>query len=319
MAATHSPGMLFSLLMIATAAVGPDLRPVMVDWSGVSESAVQRCNLALLQTLLLQGMVESGFAVVDTLGPRVIKVTLRERKGAFLVDAQRDDVVAKRRVPIPNRCDSTIAVDLQAAARATALEVEEQTPTPPPTSNAPVAPFWADRPPPVVEDVRVQAAPVSTSARAWTGPRGRVGLGASMSSSGSPFAALTAQIGARYGGWWLAASLDAAVRDSLGVIVLEPALGPELSRLVSVGNVQLGIGLSAQLLSHRYWRDDGGGGHFDARFSAPLRVEHATSGVGLALVPSVRMRPVEHRIGDELAYKARLLGFLAAITFRIPP
>ncbi|MEZ0315028.1 MAG: hypothetical protein ACAI38_24930 [Myxococcota bacterium] len=312
--------MLLSLLMLATLAAAPELRPAMVDWSGVSDATVRRCNLGLLQSLLLQGMVESGFAVVDAVGPRVIQVTLIERKGGIAVEARRDDVVARRRVPVPQRCDSTIGVELQAAARATATEVEEQTRfiAPVPASTAPTAPLWADSPRAPVETVQAEAPRASTT-REWSGPRGRIGLGAGLSSAESPFAVLTGQLGVRYGGWWVAACVDAALRDSLGVIVLEPALGPEVSRLTRVGFADMSIGLAVQLLGHAFWRDDDRGGHLDVRVSAPLRVEHATSGFGIALVPTFRLRPVEHRVGDDLAYRVRHVGGLVAITFRIPP
>ena len=316
--------MLLPLLLFAAVAATSDadaeLRPVTVDWSAVSDTTVRRCGLGLMQSLLLQGMVESGFAVVDATGPTVIRVTLREQKLAIVVEARRDEVVATRKVMVPARCDSTIGVDLQAAARATAREVEEQTRVvaSAPAGQRPTSPFWADPVAKPVENLQEATTPRS-GPREWSGPRGRVGVGAAMSSADSPFAAITGQLGVRYGGWWVAAAIDASLRDSLGVIAFEPALGPEISRTTRVGFADVSLGVALQVLSHVFWRDGDRGGHVDARVSVPLRFEHATTGLGLAVVPSFRLRPVEHRMGDELAYRVRHVGGLLAITFRIPP
>lgn len=319
------------LLMIVAAAAGPPagaaLRPVMIDWSAVSDATVQRCGLGLLQSLLLQGMVESGFAVVDTAGPQVIKVTLRERKGAVLVEAQRDDVVARRRVAVPVRCDSTIGVDLQAAARGTALEVEqvvkERQPPPPansePVTPPPTSPLWAEPTPSRAEPLRAEVVAPEIHERGPARIRGRLGAGVALSHADSPFVAVTAQLGGRFGGWSVAASFDGALRNSLGVTVFEPALGPEVSRIVRLGGMELGVGAAVQLLGHAFWRDDDRGGHLDVRFSVPVRLEHAGTGIGLALVPNLRLRPVEHRVGEDVAYSIGHFGGLAALTFRVPP
>lgn len=229
--------LVLSLSLRAPPAV--EVRTVSIDWSAIAEQTVARCNLTLLQSMLLQALIEAGFAVVDMPIERTIRLTLRDGRSGILIDAERAGAVAKRAVGLDRRCDSTIGVELQAAAIAAARDVESLTPLPPDVVPAP-PPSLGEEPPRdqelerhttwtrpthdfVVDPVPTVRDTTERSPSAWFG---RVGAGVVASRTGSPFVGVALQLVRAARRWSFGLNLDVAVRSGGSVRVVEPALGP---------------------------------------------------------------------------------------------
>lgn len=284
------------LVMFGTRTVLAASEPVRVavDWSAISDATIDRCNLTGLQSLLLQTLIEAGYAVVDITDSRAIRVTIGEEAARFGVVGSFENARATRSVRLPQRCDGTIGIDLQSAVRAVADELRHvATPAPPPA------------PAPIV----ITQAPAPA-------PQPRLTLSVGGGVSGSTTSSLFAMPMVRASRWtrelYLAVQLDVATRSQHDVIVVEPVLSLSGGRrLVHSGAFAIAVGASAGLLGHVFTTDGDSGGHVDARFGVPVDVSYAM--VTLTAMPTMRLRPVTYRTDDAIAYRADRFGLLVAL------
>lgn len=132
----------------ATASVSAARPRVSLDWSAVSDKRVELCGLSGLQNMLLQALIEEQFAVVSDTDELGIALRLSEDETGIVVEGRHSGQIRRRRVPFPETCDSTFAIDLQAAVRGVAVELGELPPQVPRGDEAPRAPRTGRRAPP---------------------------------------------------------------------------------------------------------------------------------------------------------------------------
>jgi hypothetical protein len=271
---------------------------VAVDWSRVPDEAITRCGLSGLESALLQALVDEHYAVVKEADVRGVRVTIDVDGSAFRVRAEHRSETVRGDVPIPTPCDSTIEVDLVDRMMRAVREV--------------IARARAAETPPVLA-----AGPTLDDSATADGGGWWLSAGPMLVSPGSTSWLFGVRVSIRrllpFG---LAAGLvgEAAMRAPSGLVLAEPVLAVIVTKMISAGGaLELGVGGEAALLAHLYQRDDGGGGHLDARFGLPLEVKTPILGAGLALVPYFRVREVQHRIGDDIVHDGRAFGVLLTL------
>lgn len=282
------------------------LPQVSVDWSEVPDAVIARCGLAGLEAMVLQGMVDEGYAVVRSIPEDGIALVIRSDGDRFTVEGARAERRASREVPIPARCDSTIQVEILAALREVGgelrLEPAELRPA------APVETATAAAPPAI-------AAPVETEER----PPWRIwgGFGAVL-PSGTGMFALRAGVRRRIEDvWFLGLLLEGSVRPTSDVLVFEPVLAAQgvFEIWSSASGIAVLTGIEAGLLAHLFSRSgEGGGGHVDGRFGVFIEGRLPILGATLLILPYVRLRPVRQQVGVETAFEARHFGAVFALS-----
>ena len=284
--------MLFPLLLAA-------LPPVSVDWSGVSDATIERCDLSGLESLVLQGMVDEGYAVVRSIPPDGIALVIRAEAGRFTVEGTRSDRHATRAVVIPSPCDSTIQVEILAGMRAVSEELSVEVKVEPPkqTSTSTIA-----QPPIAI------AEPLP-----W---RISGGVGAVLPSETGMF---TVRAGVRRRiaeVWFLGVLLEGSVRPSRGVVVFEPVLAAQgvWELWSSASGIAVLIGLEAGLLGHVFTREGDTGGHADGRFGLLIEGRLPVLGATLLVLPYIRMIPVRQEVFGVTAFEAGHFGAVFALS-----
>jgi hypothetical protein len=273
------------------------LPQVSVDWSSIPDAVIARCDLSGLEAMVLQGMVDEGYAVVRSVPPGGIALMIRADDDQFLIEGARNERTARLRVAIPRECDSTIQVEIVAAMRTVSDDLSAELPLPE-TRTATIA---EPTPAPIAE-------PLS-----W---RLFGGVGAVLPSATGMFAI---RLGARYRieeVWFAGLVLEGSVRPTSGVTVYEPVLAAQgvFELWSSTSGIALLIGLEAGLLAHLYSRDDGSGGHADGRFGVLFEGRLPILGATLSVLPYVRLIPVRQQVGSEDAFVAHHFGVVLALS-----
>jgi len=286
------------ILLAGLPAAAADARlEVSVDWSAVSDQLIDRCDLTGLENLLLQSIVDEGYAVAGEVGNRGIEVEMLEKGQLILVSARAAGNEEADTLAVPKRCDSTIQVELIRIVleliAAVAPHVEE-----PPVSV--VAP--PEQPPLLPElpaDLGVEVAlggvvPGSTSLLPWLR------------------ATLWGRAHERFL-WGVA--LESAFATNDDPFVAEPALAAQARYRVLDTDLRVDIGIEAALVGHVFARDDlDTDGHVDARFAVPIAVAIPEWSLGAVILPTVRLRSVEHRrAGGDTVFRSSRWGVILGV------
>jgi hypothetical protein len=272
------------------------LPPVSVDWSSVPDTVIERCDLFGLEAMVLQGMVDEGYAVVRSAGPGGIALVIRAGEDAFTVEGRRDDRSASRSIAIPSDCDSTIQVEILAGMREVSGELAADVLAPPPIETATVAP-------PAVELERLP----------W---RIFGGVGAVLPSSTGMFAVRAGFRRRLADVWFLGLVLEGSVRPHSDVLVFEPVLAAQgvWELWSSASGIAVLLGLEAGVLAHLFTRDGDGGGHADGRFGLVLEGRLPILGATLLVMPYLRLIPVRQEVFGATAFEARHYGAVFALS-----
>lgn len=269
--------------MLAVALLAITATPVAVDWSQVPDAVIERCELAGLETVLLQELIEAGYAVVADSGARGISLEIRVRGAGFDIVTRRGAEVRSERVHIPEPCDSTIGFSLANAATAALASFEVIEPPAPPPPGA----DWA------FQASAGGVFPGSTFALAAV----RVGV----------VRRLPASLGAGL-------VFEGSVRSADGLVVSEPMLAVQLLwRAIEDGPLRVSAGLELGVIGHVFSREGDSGGHVDGRFGVPITLALEAVPIALFIVPHTRLVPVLHRSSGDITYEAEHLGLVASI------
>jgi hypothetical protein len=268
-----------------------------VDWSGVGDRVIAQCGLEGLQNVLLQRLVEENYAVVREPGPLDVRFLLHEDGTRFLLEARSGQEIERGSIAIPDPCDSTIVVPIaHEMLRLVGVVFDRAHPI------APKKKSWVT---------------TSTRTEVERPPHLLFQGGAGFSIPGSSTVLFTARASVRHpllshilGG----IAVDASIRDSLGVLVVEPVLGFEILHAISLpAELRFTYGLEAGPLGHVFERDGALHGRLDGRIGVPLELSLPILGAGVALMPYLRFTPVEQRVLGQLAYGADRIGILLVI------
>ncbi len=305
--------------MIAVFASSPELsaaegdvvrasrRSVSLDWSGVSETTVQRCKLRGLQNLLLQSLVETGHAVVGVGSREDISVVIADAPAALQVSVTRQSERLQRVVAVGARCDSTVALELKNAVEG----LLEQLSTEPPPEPPPPAP----PPAPVVVAVAPPAPPAPRDDWRFT-----LGGGATILRSPTFAPTLRATVVRALGDrWGLGVALDGSFVHRLGLWVIEPVASAHADvTLVKSGDVAFAVGLEVGALAHIYNLDqERRGVRMSGRVGVPLELRGPFH-INLNVIPFLRMTPVTHRVDGQTAFDAGRAGLELALVVALP-
>jgi hypothetical protein len=279
---------LFPLLFAA-------LPPVSVDWSSVPDSVIARCDLSGLEAMVLQGMVDEGYAVVRAVPSDGIALVIRADDSAFTIEGTRAELSATRRISIPAACDSTIQVEIVAGMRIVSDELSVELPRPAPTATI----------------AEVVTPPLELAPWRISG-----GVGAVL-PSGTGMFAVRAGVRRRIAEvWFIGLLLEGSVRPASGVTVFEPVLAAQgvLELWSSASGIAVLAGLEAGLLGHIFSREGDSGGHVDGRFGVVLEGRLPILGATLLVLPYVRLIPVRQEVGIETAFEAHHFGVVFALS-----
>ncbi len=286
--------MLWSLLL-STA-----LPQVSVDWSEVPDAVIARCDLSGLETMVLQGMVDEGYAVVREVPPDGIALTIRADDTRFEIEGRRGERRSQVVVPIPRPCDATIQIEILSRMHEVSDALGVETALPPAgTSTA------TEREPPV------SAAPAD-----W---RISAGVGAVLPSATGMFA-IRAGVRRRIVDAWSAGLvLEGSVRPARGVTVFEPVVAAQavLELWSSRSGIAVLAGVEAGLLAHLFSREGARGGHLDGRFGLILEGRLPVLGATLLVLPYLRLRPVRQDVGPDTVFEAHHFGVVIALSMSI--
>jgi hypothetical protein len=293
----------------ASAAAGPAGPPrlsVALDWSGVSGQTVEKCLLTGLETLLLQALLEEGYAIVAPGTACELTLHISEKPGRLVVTATSQGLEEQRTIPLPRDCDSTIQLDVVRYARLTLRTLSSRL-----SANSIPA---ASLPPAAPGGTTVASEPSAPAAATRGEPLGwwfLAGAGIAGVSLRSQLA--TVQVTARHPwgrGFDLGGTLELSVGHPNDLWVAEPVLGARVSRPLYRGEgLALAAGAGAGLLVHAYSGPQGKhGGFTTGRLEVPIEIVMARAHLALTIMPYWRMTPVTHLRGETTIFRADRAG-----------
>lgn len=271
-------------LTLAILAAG-DFFTVRADWRGVSDSVVQNCELEGLQTLLLQGLLESGHALVEVANDDTIALEIRSTNNRFSVRVQQRDFSRVRELLIPQNCDATIALGLVRLAQQLVAEVPKD------HRGGDDSVVMPEEDPARIPEPR------------WP----RLGLGSFVSTPASGDFVLG------LGGWlampvleqWVAQTrMTVAYANRRDVSIFEP----ELSGAMLYDFSGLRVGGRAAFVLHVFDAPSGTDTVLDSRLAVVGDVELKPSWLRVSIQPYVRSRRIEHRFGSEVVHRSSRIG-----------
>lgn len=292
-------------LPLAVLLAAPEIpeRFVTLDWSGVPDAVITRCDLRGLGNDLLQRIVDGGFAVVDSIEadtPPGAGATLRleGQRDRIVLHAARGEVREQRDVPLPKKCDSAVLIDLgyEATALLEKIFTEE------------IATAVAEELPAVTTGVP----PPTRALHVWAGaeliyPGAEQALGE-----------ITAEV--RYRpvdeSWAAGASFSTAFGGGDQIVIIEPRIGAHAFYLIDAGVMRPAVGIEAALVFHAFDAPGGGDARADGRFA--LRFELQTSfRAKLAVGVFFRTARIEHRItrstGQRTVFTSEIWGITVGL------
>lgn len=267
---------------------------VSVDWAEVSDTFLLRCHLDGLETLLLQGLVDEGFAVVRNAGPSGIRVRLREEPNALVLDARGFDQHDERRIHVPEKCESSLQLDVVYHLVAAAKRVNEARPS---VQTQLVQP--ADAP---------EADPLD--APSFATPKWNIALGTELVASARVFAHFHVErkiVSA--GRLSIAANVALAMTRVSAITITEPMLGFRAlwdAQLTDAFAFRTGVGLV--LSAHTFLGDNRDGSRLDGRAELPMTLVWRPYGLGVQAAPYVRRTAVEHQVRGETVFATGHVG-----------
>jgi hypothetical protein len=274
--------------------------PVAIDWSGVPDELIQRCRLAGLEDLLLQVLIQGGYAAVAEPGPDGFLLLLQPQPGGLVVAGRWHGEQVRLAVPISAVCESTIAVEILHAARQalSALAVKREAVLAPPRQVVPAT---------TTAGVDSTPSELVAPPNAWSGA-----LGAGAVVGSSPI--LPALRGLAWRSWVHGTQIGAAVEvtavRSRGMWVAEAMAAARVARAAGPWlGVVATCGLEAGLLGHlNYFDRNQRGAYLTARVGLPLELVHPASHLGIFVLPFFRLTPVQARVDSRTAYQAGYFG-----------
>jgi hypothetical protein len=297
--------------------------PVELDWSGVSEALVRRCNLTAFESHLMQPLLAAGYALVQRAGADGIRARVQSEPGAIRVDVERQSVHREARVQVPAACDSGLGLEVAHALLAALSAL-------PPPAPAPSVPEPPPPPSPPESAPRQPATPAPTKAELETSqPRsapapglwGEAGLNVAL--PGSEDALGSASLVLLWPVWVLrlgpAATVGLGGKD--GLVVAEVTLGGRAVWPLPLGDAPVAVSLvaAADLLLHCFVVREEPGAHVDGRFGAGLRLGPSAWPLFLTAILDTRLQPVSHRLSNATEWRADRfgvqLGLGGALTF----
>jgi hypothetical protein len=269
---------------------------VTVDWSGVPDKTVERCGLVGLQAMLLQTLLESGFAVVEQNESAQISLEIRERRQRLVLVARGRGILRRVSLGIPRKCDGTIQYPLQRAT----LSVLRQ--------------LQADWPPAPAEDSDVRVQLVRQPSH---DVKPLIRVGATSSSVAIPFVMLGGGLGVfltRRASIWVVG--EVALRKASNLTLMEPALDVSIrSELGYTGPIGWRFGIGLAILGHAYFTSGKGSGHVDVQARAPLTLVWQEVGIFLELATRMRTRPIAYTVDGEQTYDSSRLGVAVSLGY----
>jgi hypothetical protein len=254
---------------------------------------IERCDLSGLEAMVLQGMVDEGYAVVRSVPPDGIALVIRAVDGRFTIDGQRAERSASRAVIIPAPCDSTIQVEILAGMREVSQELSIE-----------------------IAKTATVSAPIEAAIAEPLPWRISGGVGAVLPSETGMFA-IRAGVRRRIAEvWFLGLVLEGSVRPSSRVLVFEPVVAAQgvLEVWSSASGIAVLIGLEAGVLAHLFKRDESSGGHVDGRFGLLLEGRLPVLGATLLVLPYLRLIPVRQEVFGSTAFEAGHFGAVFALS-----
>jgi hypothetical protein len=270
---------------------------VAVDWSTVPDEAIAKCDLDGLQALLLQNLLERGYAVVAPPVPRDIDVVITWEPWRFVIEANVDGARITRSVSLSRACDSTIVVDLTRAVVSVLDEARRR--------KAPAGGHVQESVP-THESSRkrttLRPAVMATAADPRT-PLPGVRLGLSV-----PLPAGTLELG-----------LETVAWRHENLWVLEPAITVGWMRSTSIGNsLTLSWGIELAGMAHTFaFEEEAWEWQADVRAGIPVRLD-VGSAVFITAMPYGRLFDLEHRASGETVYRSRRVGMAVFVGVPIP-
>jgi hypothetical protein len=274
---------------------------VSVDWSRISDDLVGRCKLKGLESLLLQGLVDGGFAVVRDAGSSGIRARLAETATSVVIEADLPPFSERRTIALLPRCDSSLQLDLVFQLVEIAKSLRRQ-----------VAPDEASRWTPASPVVQVNPvkAIVPAPSREW-----QLAVGPDL--AGLVDLLLRLHVARRLvtlGDLSIRGTLSLAIARPSGILIAEPGLATHL--LWYVGDwsgLRIHIGAGGGLYAQWFWDERGNGGYVDERLEVPLEI--AWQRFSLLIMPYARRVAAEHTLGGKRIFATDFMGIatLAAI------
>jgi hypothetical protein len=286
------------ILLASLPAAAADARlEVSVDWSAVSDELIDRCELSGLENLLLQSIVDEGYAVANEVGNRGIEVEMLEKGRLILVSAHAVGNEEADTLPVPKRCDSTIQVELVRIV----LEL-----------IAAVAPHLEERPISVVAPP--EQPPLLPDLPADLGLE--VALGGVVPGSTSLLPWLRATLwGRAHKRFFWGVALESAFTANSDPFVAEPALAAQARYRVLDNDLRIDVGVEIALVGHVFARDDlDTDGHVDARFAIAIALALPEWSLGAVILPTARLCTVEHRrAGGDTVFRSSRWGVIVGL------
>jgi len=249
-----------------------------------------------LDSLLVQRLLDSGFAVILEARPQDLAIRLSGDREQVQVHVQSATAHRERRLAVPDPCDSTFGLDLSEAMAALIQEVAAVVPPVP-------------RPPEPLLNPEAASSPPARWALAVTtlwfpNQRPLAGLAAIRQSPLSPRLQVH---------WGVALEVGYVAALTL----LEPSLEAELQWLGALDFGTLGIGPSAAVSWPSYHDAHGFGGNLDGRVgvAASLTVHRWA----LCVIPHLRWVPLSHEVQKERVFATGRFGLDVRFSYLLGP
>ncbi len=311
--------LIVSILLSSSASALDGLPPestalrVAVDWSRVSPIVVRRCGFEGFGSLLLQYLLEAGYAVIEqSESPTDARIQISEEEQVFRVRVRLGGLTRQRSVSFGQKCGSSRQFELIRMAiselealvahltRANAKRIAKETP---------------DHT--VEEDVHTQGDPqrlAESPHRVWS-----FEVEATVLIPGSGF--LLPRVGSGISilfGDFVALGLLLELTGMLygQIEVFEPGVSARLMFLVELGRVMIRIGGEATGVVHIASGWGRTNNHLDARFGLPLELGWDGLGLGAVVAPHVRLFEVRHRVDGRSAFFADIWGVSVGLVGR---
>ena len=283
------------------------VRPVAVDWSGVSDQKIEQCRLRGLEGLLVQALIEEHYAVVDQVDDNGISVAVTAGPASFELRVSSQGVVQHDWIDIPKTCDSSISLDIVQRVTAMTRAVDAKT-----GGSAGVS--------------TTGTLPTSSPKRTVDEPRGPAvsrapfELDFQMAFPGhlTPLLGGAVQLHVDLGDAFLTIAPECTIRKQADLTLFEPALAVGIGKtLGALRPFAFDIGLEAAGIVHLYasrFEDvSETGGHVDGRIGVPLAVTVGRGRATLTAMPYLRFLRLEHFFGDSRTYTSERWGILVRV------
>ncbi len=283
------------------------VRPVAVDWSGVSDQTIEQCRLRGLEGLLVQALIEEQYAVVDRVDENGISVAVTAGPASFELRVSSQGVVQHDWIDIPRPCDSSISLDIVQRVTAMTRAVDAK------TGGAAAASTVETAPPPASKrTIDEQRGPAVS--------RSPLEIDFQLAFPGhlTPLLGGSLQLHIDLGAAFLTIAPECTVRKQTDLTLFEPALAAGIGKtLGGLRPFAFDIGLEAagivHLYSSRFADVSETGGHVDGRIGLPLAVTVGRGRASITAMPYLRFLRLEHFFGESRAYTSERWGILVRV------